>query len=451
MRPFVLASISLCLMLTPTTLFAGPAVVPTAEGQIGGTPVAADEVVGPRFESIRGNSGEVLMGGLLFAGGNPPPSPEFQFFTDQFHSTPNPVDAGSETVTVSSSSKTTPSSARSRNPTDDGDFVAFAFAVDGTASQTLMVRVATFDESGTHLSTFPIDNIATFPDPVFADTGVAVNQSGEVTVVYSDLPGATPTVRAQRVDGSTGVPNGGAIELGPGLNADVALLDPAGNRLIIPSTDFVTIRGNIVDLSGGTPTVLPSFDISTTAGMPNNLPQVAADPTNGSFTVVWENFVDIPGDPVNVRARRFDAMGNPIGNDFVVNTTTANAQGQPAVAYGPENLSAVVWAGDAADTQVDKLDVYMQVYDPLGNPIGGETTVNTFTQNVQDRPAVRFLPEPDSQGRPQVAVVWRDVANADGTGPRGTGTSYRCFSIEGVADPMQIFADGFESGDTSSW
>ena len=451
MRRFVLASIPLCLMLAPLNLAAGPTVVPTAEGQIGENLASIDEVVGPRFESIRGNPGDVLLGGLFLAGGSPPPPPEFQFLTDQIHGTPNPLEVGAETVTVSSTFKTTPSSSRSRNSTDDGDFVAFSFAVDGSMPQTLMVRIATFDESGNSLVTVPIDNIPSFPDPVFADTGVAVDQDGTVTVVYSDLPGMTPTVRAQQMNGSTGTLIGGLIDLGPGLNADVALLDPLGNRLIIPSTDFSTIRGNILDVSGGTPTVLPSFDISTTAGVPNALPQVAADPATGSFTVVWENFVDIQGDPVNIRGRRFDAMGNPIGNDFIVNTTTANAQGQPGIAYGPDGLSAVVWAGDAADTQIDKLDVFLQVYDADGNPIGGETTVNTFTTDVQDRPSVRFLPEPDSQGRPQVAVVWRDVGNADGTQPRGTGTSYRCFSIEGVVDAMPIFADGFESGDTSSW
>lgn len=60
---------------------------------------------------------------------------------------------------------------------------------------------------------------------------------------------------------------------------------------------------------------------------------------------------------------------------------------------------------------------------------------------------MRFLPEPDAQGRPQFAVMWRDVSDPSGTGANGTGTSYRCFSI----GPEEIFSDGFESGDTSSW
>lgn len=65
---------------------------------------------------------------------------------------------------------------------------------------------------------------------------------------------------------------------------------------------------------------------------------------------------------------------------------------------------------------------------------------------------MRFLPETDGQGRPQIAVVWRDVENSDGTLPNGTGLSHKCFSIHGLnpPDPL-IFEDGFESGETSSW
>ena len=124
---------------------------------------------------------------------------------------------------------------------------------------------------------------------------------------------------------------------------------------------------------------------------------------------------------------------------------------QPHVSFDPDSgASAIAWAGDAS-VQGDGLDVFLQVFDPGGNPIGGEIRANTTTAGFQDRPAVRFLPERDPQGRPQVAVVWRDVANGDGTGANGTGTSYKCFAINGFEEPGPIFADGFESGDTSAW
>ena len=253
----------------------------------------------------------------------------------------------------------------------------------------------------------------------------------------------------------TGLPLGGVLDV-PGLprgDVDIALLDPAGNRLIIPSAELVAngnIRGTILDTSGATPTFLPDFLISNTpADIANVNPAVAADTATGTSMVVWENISGVQGDPVNIRGRRFDADGNPVGGDFLVNTTTAESQGQPAVAYGSGGESVVVWAGDGQNPPED-LDVFFQVYDAMGNPIDVETRANTVTDDIQDRPAVRFLPEPDAQGRPQFVVMWRDVGNADGSNPRGTGQSYRCFSIGDPPGP-EIFADGFESGDTTSW
>lgn len=285
-------------------------------------------------------------------------------------------------------------------------------------------------------------------------TGVAVDDQGRVTVTYTELPAGMARTVGRRFD-STGSPLPGnpfVIQDNVG-HSDVALLDPAGNRLIVATTNFGTIRGNLVDTTGPTPVVLPSFPLNTTpATLAHTNPVIAANPNVGNGLAVWEDLTALIGDPVNIRGRRFDAMGNPVGNDFLVNTTTAESQGQAAVTFDPDSgASAVVWAGDGANLPTDALDVFLQVYDADGNPIGGEVKVNTSTPETQDRPAVRFLPERDAQGRPQVAVAWRDVGMPDGTQPNGTGTSYKCFSIEGLGDPGPIFADGFESGDTSSW
>ncbi len=457
----------LTLALAAAPAAAGPTVVPTTEGQIGDTPGLGDKVLGPaRFESIRGQAGELVFGGIFVAGGPLPPPPEVQFFTDRIHATPNPAMVGMTASAFTKVDKVTPASAWSRNATDDGDFVAFSFAVDGAMPDTLTVRIATFDENGTSMVQVPIvSDVDTFPppfpgflDPTFAKTGVAVDDQGRATVVYTEFSGGVPQVKATRVDAANGT------ILDPGflvndLNASpgAALLDPAGDRLVIVSTDLgvnpAEIRGNVVDFSGASPVVLPEFPISSTpAAFGNVNPAVAADPATGAFTVAWEHVTGVSGDPVDVRARRFDAMGNPVGDDFRVNTSTANDQGQPSVAYGPAGLSAIVWASPPAMPQsADDLDVFLQVYDPSGQPIGGEIKVNTFTDDTQDRPAVRFLPDRDAQGRPQVAVVWRDAADTTGAGPRGTGASYRCFAVNGFEEQVPIFEDGFESGDTTSW
>ena len=430
-----------------------PAVVPTCEGQIGEDLEQDDGVFGGRFESIRGNAGELIFGGIFVAGGVMPPPPEVSFFVDQIGGVPMPEQVGSVAASFDNVVKLPPASAWSRNAANDGDYVAFASAVDGSMPNTMTIRIATFDETGSQLPAVAFEDVPTFPDPSLNDVGIAVDDQGRVTVAYSELPAAGARVLATRFDGVTGLPIGGDIPVTDAGRAatDIALLDPAGNRLIVPNSDFASIRGSIIDTTGPTPIVLPEFPISTTPAIFANLnPAVASNPQSGEAIVAWENISGIQGDPINIRGRRFDADGNPIGNDFQINTTTANAQAQPDGAYHQSGVSVVAWASEPG-VLGNELDVFFQTYDAMGNPIGGETRANTETDGIQDLPAVRFLPEPDSQGRPQFVVMWRDIDHPSGTSPNGTGKSYKCFSIDGLEDPRNIFADGFESGDTTSW
>lgn len=123
---------------------------------------------------------------------------------------------------------------------------------------------------------------------------------------------APPQVNAQRFDFSTGLPIGAAIPIGlPALDPAVSLLDPAGNRLVIVSSDFALIEGNILDVSVALPSVGAAFPVSVTPGTANGAPSVAADPASGGFLVAWENVTGAQGDPVNVRARRFRLDGRP--------------------------------------------------------------------------------------------------------------------------------------------
>ena len=361
----------------------------------------------------------------------------------------------------------------------EDDFVALAFARDGSSSGTMTVEIAAYDfQNELKILDLELVDIATLPvpDELFNKTDVAVDDQGRITVVFTEVPSGAPAkIRAQRVDAGLGT-LGDLFDVNlDAADAEVALLDPFGNRLVVPSiptnsgaADFGKIQANFVDLSGPTPVVEPEFTVSTTpAPFPNIRPAVAADPVTGAFTVSWDFVTGASGDPSDIRARRYDDEGLPLGDDFVVNVKPIladdNSQGQSDVAYGPGGLSVIVWAADGATGDPD-LDVFARVFLPDGSPIvdpsfpllAGQFRVNTGNtpggplSDRQDRPKVRFLPEPDATGRPQFAVVWRDVGDGDGSDPNGTGTTTRCFSIDGLED-VPIFEDGFESGDTSSW
>jgi hypothetical protein len=69
-----------------------------------------------------------------------------------------------------------------------------------------------------------------------------------------------------------------------------------------------------------------------------------------------------------------------------VNFTVENDQDQPAVAIAPSGDAVVVWASDGQDG--DQHGVYGQRFQADGQPIGPEFLVNTTTQGQQRRPTV---------------------------------------------------------------
>ena len=122
------------LLLLGGSLHAQPAVVPTAEGQIGETPGVNHRVIGARLESIRGVPGDILLGGLMIFGGPVPPPPEFSFIADNIQGLPMPVQSTAHPATFNNVVELPPSSAQCRNQAGSDDFVAFSTASDGSAA-----------------------------------------------------------------------------------------------------------------------------------------------------------------------------------------------------------------------------------------------------------------------------------------------------------------------------
>ncbi|MCG8456928.1 MAG: hypothetical protein MI919_11660 [Holophagales bacterium] len=336
------------------------------------------------------------------------------------------------------------------------DRYALAQSTAGTQPSTMGVDVSFFDGSGTLTGSAFLDNIPTFPDPGLNTVDVSLATQNRATVFYVDLPpAANPRVLGQRVDGATGALVGAPFVISTaGLYPAAALLDSGGNRIFVA---YVTapnaIVGNIIDLSGPTPVVGPIVPVSTSVSQFGHYaPVAAADTSSGVFMVAWEDITGQQGDPLNVRARRFDADGNPLDSEFIVNSTLGNTQAQPAIASfrGLETF-AVVWAADG--TEQEDLDVFLQVFGADGQPLSvTDLPVTTAGDAFQDRPVVRFLEELDGQGRPQGVVSWRDVGHPSGDTANGTGTSYKVFAVNGVVpSEPPIFADGFESGTTTAW
>ncbi|MGE3804412.1 MAG: hypothetical protein AB7K24_07050, partial [Gemmataceae bacterium] len=68
---------------------------------------------------------------------------------------------------------------------------------------------------------------------------------------------------------------------------------------------------------------------------------------DGSFVVVWQSQGQ-DGSGWGIYGQRYDAAGNKVGNEFLVNTTTAGDQLDPAVAVDADGDFVVVWGGNGS-------------------------------------------------------------------------------------------------------
>ncbi len=154
---------------------------------------------------------------------------------------------------------------------------------------------------------------------------------------------------------------------------------------------------------------------------------------NGQYLVVWEDRSGSDGSIAGISERILDVNGNPVGMELVVNTTTASAQREPAIDLEDIGSSAVVTWNSFGQDGSDWAIVGQRIsFD--GSRLGEEFQVNTYTTERQYGSTV------GSDGLGNFVVVW-ESRNQDGDS----------FGVFGQRFASSIFADGFESGDTSAW
>ncbi len=169
-------------------------------------------------------------------------------------------------------------------------------------------------------------------------------------------------------------------------------------------------------------------------------PVVAADAA-GNFVVVWTGNEttgpDVSGS--SIWARRFDADGKALGDQFLVNTTTAGDQVSPAVAMNSTGAFIVVWcslqsAGDAF------YGILAQRFGADGAAVGTEFLVNTLTADVQESPSVAL----SSTG--EFIVVWQS-AGSPGDDDDVRSIQARLYEADGTPSAGQFQVNTFTTGD----
>jgi len=111
-------------------------------------------------------------------------------------------------------------------------------------------------------------------------------------------------------------------------------------------------------------------------------PAIVTDPRGGAI-VVWSSYYSSGGRSNDIVARRLDATGAPIGEEFAVNAINQGNQTEPAVAVDATGRLAVVWQSPGPEE-----DIFMRMYDPQRIPITGDLLVNLRTDGRQLYPCI---------------------------------------------------------------
>ena len=173
-------------------------------------------------------------------------------------------------------------------------------------------------------------------------------------------------------------------------------------------TSSQSVQGQRFDSLGNS--IGTQFQVNSYTTVNQRYPSVAVA-QDGAFVVVWQSFGSDAGDTSNesVQGQRFDSLGNSIGTQFQVNSYTTNSQSRPSVAVDQDGAFVVVWQslGSAAG-DTSSYGVQGQRFDWQGNSIGTQFQVNSYTTNSQSRPSVAVAQDGD------FVVVWQSLGSAAG-------------------------------------
>ncbi|MEE8526655.1 MAG: hypothetical protein V3T72_22185 [Thermoanaerobaculia bacterium] len=193
-----------------------------------------------------------------------------------------------------------------------------------------------------------------------------------------------------------------------------------------------TVLGQLFDSAGMT--IGGEIEVSSNTSGIDQEPAVAADPAGG-FVVVWQRFgAGIPDAGLGIAGRRFDALGDPLGPEFQINSNTSGQQKVPQVTVADDGSLLVIWEHEQQTQQ----EIRGRQFDGDGDPLAPDFRIDTADGYANA--AARVSRRHDSS----FVVVWQSYGS-----PADDQSAH---SIQARSFPaIGVFTDGFESGDTSAW
>ncbi len=184
------------------------------------------------------------------------------------------------------------------------------------------------------------------------------------------------------------------------------------------------IRARIFNVDG-TPSV-PEFIVNTTTTNAQSQSSIVAL-ANGHFIVSWTDSSTAPGDTArtSIRASIFDADGQVYEPEFLVNTTTANEQNESTIVELADGRFVATWSdGSGSGGDANGFAIRARIFNADASESVPEFLVNTTTTANQVDSSMAVL----TDGR--FVITWTDHS-ATGGDTSGAAIRARIFNADG--------------------
>jgi len=181
------------------------------------------------------------------------------------------------------------------------------------------------------------------------------------------------------------------------------------------------VRGQFFDANGtsqGSEQLISEVSSGTSSGLNATVASLDDD----SFIVTWQSFKGLgsdsqpcnPGSPagcqsLSVQARKINASGTAVGNQFQINDEVDSSQSHPAVLPSSDGGFVVFWESFSGnDGDPSSGSIQGRGFTAAGTPTTGDFQVNTTTDGSQDSPEASV----DATGRIIVVYESPNAANS---------------------------------------
>ncbi|MAT16783.1 MAG: hypothetical protein CMJ46_16110, partial [Planctomyces sp.] len=296
--------------------------------------------------------------------------------------------------------------------TDSGEFVV-SWSSRNQDSSSYGIFARRYDAAGNAISGEFQVNTSTAGSQNYSS--VALANTGEFVICWESDPGdgSFRNIYAQRYD-ANGDPIGSEFL----INTTTAQVQSHSGIAMTDAGDFVITWMSSLQDGSGWGIYAQKFDSDgnaignefrvNTYTVDSQLESSISMANSGDFVITWESYGE-DGSGYGVIGQRYDAEGNPVGDNFQVNTYTTGDQLWSSVSMNDSGEFVVVWSSKDQDGSLE--GVYAQRYDANGNALGLEFRINTETLGDQEFPSVAL----NNAGR--FVVIWQsDGQDGDGYG-----------------------------------